>query len=175
MSGRRALPASVAAAAVAVALGGCMGDDGGDRPPPAQIQLRTSWIAGQPPLESLPEFAAIEKRAADLAGPRFVAFQDELKRIAEAKVEAKKKARREALERYREARRRAKRLYEQALRRAALERERQKKRLAALRRKRERELERLRRKLRIRPGEECNFPEVQERFNCKPGQLPMPE
>ena len=133
----------------------------------------SSWLPGQASLLSVPAFRTIELRAEVLAQTRERARDLELARIEAARLAAARRAKEEALRKYREAKRRAELAYKAALRRAARLRKLEERRLAALRRKRARELAALRKKLQVKPGEECQIPEVAARFHCETGMTPL--
>ena len=173
-------PRSAFAAAVAClvltlsagALGGC-GDSNQLTLPFQVTPSATSWVAGQGPLYTLPDYMALEQRAVPLGQARYAAYQAELRAIAAAKLRAKKQAKADALRRYLEAKRRAEALYQQALQRAAAARREQAEKLRLARLERARKLRELMKKLRIKPGQECSLPEVQAEFHCLPGRYPL--
>ena len=171
MRSRRRL--QIAAVAVVLVIGGC-GSHASNALHLAPIgPVESDWVPGQPSMATLPGYAAIETRAEAIARVREAAFEHELVAIQQAKLAAAKQKRDELLKKYEEARRRAQRLYQQALKRAARLKAEQQRKLEEARRKRARELAALRRKLRVKPGEECQIPEIAAHFHCVAGQLPL--
>jgi hypothetical protein len=172
---RRGLAIGMAACTLgATGLAGCGGGGSSALKLPFHVApFASSWVTGQPNLLSVSEYVALEQRALPLAQIREAAYQNELVAILKAKLAAKKQAKADALRKYLEAKRRAERLYKEALKKAAEARKKQQELLRKARLERARKLRELLRKLRIKPGQECQLPEVQAEFHCLPGRYPL--
>lgn len=172
MRGSPKIPlAALASLAMLAALAGCGG--AGEGPAAAGLKpSESSWVPGQPSLATFQAWAAITGRAAGLAEVREEARLRLLAAIEKARREARKHASDAARRAYLLARARAIAKYKAALRKAAREQREREERL----RKRLELLEKLRRareeRLKVKPGEECELPEIKREFECLAGRLP---
>jgi hypothetical protein len=141
---------------------------------PQIAAVGSSWVLGQPSLADSAGFLAVVEPAAQLAQQRYAERQRLIALLAAQKRASQQRARDLARQRYLEARRKALLAYYAALRANAIARA---KALADQKRKKalyDKKLAAYNRLRQIKPGQECNLPDVQQAYQCRTGMLPIP-